>query len=557
MQSTQNKKSSKIGLLILSIVVILVIGGIWHWNTHKKGLIKEEIVKTVNKKSNGLYTIEYGNLELNEATGNLSISNVSITYDSTKMQKLLDDKNAPARIFKITADSIVVTGVKTPKALLDKEVVASTLFFAHPTIEIINTKQENDSLNNIPHKEIYEQLLGNLKLIKIDSIKLQNASLIVRNIKAKKHSLDMPNFDITMGQVLVDSISANDKSRLLFAETLTASSKKISWDSKDGLYQYQIKELQLNSSINEASIDSFFLQPNYSEEAFMKQYETQVDRYHFNLYNIQIKALQFADLINNKFIAGQVTMNNSSFKIYHDLNMPPNTKSKVGNYPQQALMKIQLPIFIQKLSVSNSFVEYKEKNAKTKMDGKVQFYNADATVNNVTNMKEKIKGNNKLIVDMKTDFLDKIPFTAKWTMYLMNPEGKFNIIGNMQAFDATVLNKVTEPMGPAKIESGNIKSIKFDLTGTNHAMDGNISILYDDLKVSLLKKDGDEEDDKLKKKKIASIAANFFIKNSNPQKGKEVRVTPVHYERDATRSIFSLIWKSIFTGAKDNIGLKN
>ena len=80
-------------------------------------------------------------------------------------------------------------------------------------------------------------------------------------------------------------------------------------------------------------------------------------------------------------------------------------------------------------------------------------------------------------------------------------------------------NRVTEPMGPAKLEEGRLNDLQFNLEGNDYSMNGTVKMLYKDLKVSVLEKE--EGTKKLDKKTVASIAANIMIKNSNPAKEKE------------------------------------
>jgi flagellar basal body-associated protein FliL len=114
MQST-HKKSKPIFITIIVVVVGLITAGIFYWNTHKKKFIKDKVEQAVVKKTNGLYNIEYGRLDMDEVTGYLAITNVNLSYDSAKYQALLGGEQIPSILFKLHADSIIATGVKTPK----------------------------------------------------------------------------------------------------------------------------------------------------------------------------------------------------------------------------------------------------------------------------------------------------------------------------------------------------------------------------------------------------------------------------------------------------------
>ncbi len=82
---------------------------------------------------------------------------------------------------------------------------------------------------------------------------------------------------------------------------------------------------------------------------------------------------------------------------------------------------------------------------------------------------------------------------------------------------------------------------------------GKLTFLYSNVKVILLKKD--EEQNKYKTKVLPTLAAGLLIKDSNPAKG-EIRSSRVDYTRDRYRSMFNLMWKSMFTAVKETAGMK-
>ena len=217
-------------------------------------------------------------------------------------------------------------------------------------------------------------------------------------------------------------------------------------------------------------------------------------------------------------------------------------------------MKMPLLLSLQKVTIAHAFIEYKEKNPKSDFSGKVQFVNAHAVIENVTNDPERIKKDNHCVINFRSRFLDLAAMHARVDMILNNPQGRFVFTGGLdEGFDAQQLNKLIEPMGLAKIEKGYVHHLDFNFTGHNHGSDGKLTLLYDDLKLTLLKKD--EEENTLQKKTLASFVANIVIKNSNPSGKKPVRIEQVHYERIATRSFFNLMWKSVFTGIKQTAGM--
>ncbi len=554
-QATATRRGKIIALSILLVIMIGIGGAIAYWNIYRKQIIRNKLEDTVSDKSNGLYSLRYDKLTMDEAAGNLSVTNINLLYDSTEYTSLLEKNEAPPTLLKINIPEIIVSGVKTPRALLNKEIVGKKLHIRNPVIDIIYTNAGKDSARNIPTKEVYEQVLGELDLIKIDTVEISGAQITTSNIKTRKKSVQFRNTSILLIDVAIDENTGKDPDKLLFAKQLFLESEKISFPSENQPYNYEIDSISLNSITNSAYVKKFRINPTMNEDAFVKSLATQDDRFDFSINNIRMRNLDIHQLFNENIVADSIVINSASFKIYRDLSIPRDKKNRVGKYPHQLLDKIPVSIQVKKMILLNAFVEYKEKSKITNQSGKVQFHDVSATINNLTNNKDAVKANNVMRADISTKFLNKAPLKIVWQFYLKHPKGRFDVKGNLGSIAGSDVNALIEPMGPAKMEKGQIKSLAFNFEGNNYDTDGTVKMLYNDLKLAVLEKDKGSKE--LDKKSLTSFVANIIIKNDNPSKEKgEPRVAIVHFDRDTNRSIFHLIWKSIFKGVKETVGIK-
>jgi len=167
---TSTHRGRKIAFGILIFFIALIAGGLWYWNTHKKAIIKNKLEKAITEKSDSLYIIKYDSLDLDEIEGYLSITNMNLSFDSSRYLQLKGTGNEPSILLKIHIPRISVSGVKTKEAIIGDEIVGRKLEIIKPVINIIYTNTGKDSAKVVPPKEIYEQILGNLNLIKIDSV---------------------------------------------------------------------------------------------------------------------------------------------------------------------------------------------------------------------------------------------------------------------------------------------------------------------------------------------------------------------------------------------------
>jgi hypothetical protein len=267
-----------------------------------------------------------------------------------------------------------------------------------------------------------------------------------------------------------------------------------------------------------------------------------------------MRNINLPQLFEQNIVADSILIGAATFKIYRDLARPHDKKNRVGAYPQQVMEDIPVPFRVGKVILANTFLEYKERNNITRQSGKVQFYNVSASISNFTNDKKAIAANNIMTVDMSSRFLNKTPLKVTWLFYLLHPNGRFDVKGSFGAIDATMLNRLTEPMGPVRIKSGRINRAEFNLHGHDYGIDGTVRILYDDLKVAMLEKD--KRSKQLDKKSLLSFVANILIINSNPKKKDAPRVVQVHLDRDISRSILNFSWKTLLKGIRETVGLK-
>ena len=549
-------RSARKGMLILSIfffiVIMAIAGGVVYWQTHKKKFIREKIESAIEEKSGGFYTIKYETLDLDEITGFLSITNLRLGYDTNKYKAMKALHLDPPTLFNIQIPEISVEGVKTPRALIDKEIDGRKLTIRNPVIEILYTGRGKDSLRKVPTRDIYQQILGNLNQISIDSVSISGAKIITRNQKTKQTGIELNNANLDLIDVRVDSTANEDSTRLFYSKKQYISFESLSWLSDDKRYKFHAKNVSSNSLDQDVNIDEFVLDPLKGEQEFVNSIPTQDDRFDFRFNDIVLKNVNYFSLQDEEVSADSMLIRSSSFKVYRDLNIPRDKKNRVGYYPHQAFQKLPVDIDIRKVVVANAFIEYKERNNVTKNAGKVQMYDVYATISNFTNKKESIRKNNVMTLVSNARFLNKTQFNVNWQFLLRDPDGRFSIKGNLGPIDAKDLNPLTEPMGPARIQKGEIKGFSFDFNGSDHSMDGTITLLYDNLKIAALEKDkGAKEWDK---KSLTSLFANILIRNSNlPDDDKPARKTTVTYQRDPNRSIFNLGWKTIFKGILETV----
>jgi hypothetical protein len=465
---------------------------------------------------------------------------------------MVREKKEPHMLLQIHIDALDIARVKTPKGLLAKELEGGKVEVTGAQIRIMVQHFKKDSSVYNPTPDLKRQLLGRLLKISIDSVQFRDATILVSSLDSSEIYFRGNKVSLLLSHLFIDSTAPKDSANILFSRDLALDCKELELPSGNKKYTIGLDSLRFASTDNTLQVARVRIKPRLPEIAFAASFPMQKDRYDFLLKNVALRHIDRKALWHKAIRADSLVIGESAFRVYRDLSRPPDTTSKVGKYPQQQLMRLPFPLSIDKILFVHSFIEYKEKNGKSNSTGKLQFHDVRASIQHVTNRRADLQNDRRCIVDFHARFLDKTPVNARLILPLKDPKGRFTIEGDFGSFDARSLNPLTEPLGLARLERGQINHLKFAIRGTDSAGDGQVTMSYKDIRVSMLKKNKDHPG--FDKKGLASLFANLVVKNSS--KGANPATEEVHFQRILNKSMFNLIWKTLFTGIKKSVGMK-
>jgi hypothetical protein len=222
----------------------------------------------------------------------------------------------------------------------------------------------------------------------------------------------------------------------------------------------------------------------------------------------------------------------------------------MGNFPNQLLAKLGFKMNLAKFSIQNLDLSYTEFNPVSRQNGTVYM---DNVVLNGTNL--STVNTSPLVLNGTALFMHTVPLNARFTFNMKAPKsGAFSAsISANKPFEGNVINSFTMPLGMMKIENGTLQKLTATMSGDQYKTNGNVTVLYKDLKLDLLEKDRGKK--ALDKKDVTSLLANLFvIKNDNPKGNKPPRHETASFQRDPNGGFFMLVWKTVLVGALKTIG---
>jgi hypothetical protein len=435
----------------------------------------------------------------------------------------------------------IITGIATNAFILNQQLMAEELksdggmltFYLKEKKKADTTKDEIEIENNYFDEALLNKVtIGNTKILIYNREKPDDEPLTINNVK----------FDAADIQKLHSGTNIRN---LVSSSNWKLSADGFSFMSENRRYKISVGAFDINNVNSSVRIKNIDFIPQFTEAAFSKSIKYQDELYNLNFKNIELTGINTKLLITEYRLEAETATVKPDIKIFMDRTVTPNPASKVGKYPHQKIQNIKFPFSVKKVIIKNGMLAYTERSAETRQKGTVFFNNINGTITNATNITGLISKNNLMVLDATASFMGISKMHTVWKLPLNTRNGAFEVSGVAGGFDATKLNALIEPLSMASIKKGQVNKLIFEMTGTDLMTKGSATLLYDDLKIEVLKKDSND----LKKKGMMSIVANAFTKNQNPKNGV-TRKDAINYERDITKSFFNLLWKSIFSAVK-------
>lgn len=512
-----------------------------------------KLQQLVKQGSDGLYNLSIKEVEPDILNSKLDVKNIVLLPDTTVLQNLERQQKAPDDVFKISCNSLHIDGLPITAFLSKEKIDVKTISLNEPVIEVFH-QQRSYNKSSGDEGNLYQRISKEIKHIGIDNVNIRNGKIFSHDLK-ENTTTRFNDIEISLSKILIDSTTQYDKNRFLFAKEGEIKTKNFILPTSDHLYNFKFGTITIFTARKDLKATDVRLEPKYSRYEFSKHINKQKQWYQFFASSMELKNINWWKLMNKEEIKAEGgSINTAKLNLYYDLSLPPDAPH-MHNFPHQLLMKVPIPITINRIKINGLDVSYQEYHPKVDTSGKLFFDKINGTITNITNVPERIKKNSQIVATASAIFMYQIPMTGTFRFNLANyKNGGFSASFTVSGFNTPVLNSLAEPFGDVMIKKGNVHSTKADIAGDNYHGHGKVLMLYNDLHLTPLKRD-ESRASGYKKKSVYSLLANkLVLKDDNPSGDKEPRVGEADYKRDPQGSFFNLVWKSALVGILKTIG---
>lgn len=548
-----SKKHHKIGLgVLLGIILVLTILSALI-NHYWSPILAKKVHSVVLSSSDSLYRADFSDAELHVLRGQLVIYNLSITPDTEVFRRRKLQHIAPNNLFELHVKRLMLNHIHPLKLYFKHKMEIGDIMLNSPELKIAYELNHKKDTTLKDQRTIWQKMQKNLHSIHIGGIYLNDVKLEYKDYSGNKLKISkLKQMSLSANDLLIDSATQFDRSRLLYCKEIVAELNNYSGKTADNLYDYKISHLKLSTLTSQLNVEGFSLAPSTSK--FFEK--TVKNRYTVDLDSIELRHFDYLSYHKYRTVhANLLKVHGGTFSLYSNPNgRPSRVFRKMNSFPQVALRNISTEIQLDTLLIRRINIEYTEFNKKSRQKGTVSFNNTSGHIYNITNNKDQLAKNSTSTANLTTYFMNRGKFHLEFSFDLLDHDDAFSYKGFLGPMNLDALNQATMPFAMVKITDGTLKQFSFDVKSNSHNASGHLELLYNNLKVKVLKPDSNYG---FKNKLIASLYANIFvIKHDNPDNpGDAPRTFNLNYYRPDSVTFFGSIWKTLLSGIKPSAGI--
>lgn len=536
---------------IILIFVITILIAAYFVNRYWSPILAEKVKVTVLASTDSLYVADFKDADFHILQGKLVIHNITVKPNMAVYNRNARLNYAPNNLYRLQVKKLVIKHMHPLRLYFDDKLDIGQIILSAPELQV--TYRLNHKTDSLPKDRLnaWQRIRPMLKSIHIGQVMLNDVKFKYSDYSG--HRLDiseLKEMNLTGNDLLIDSTTQNDKSRFYYFKDVQIELNNFKRSDSSGLYYYQVKQLRFSTlssrlQANGLSVlpadEAVFLSRNIRNRYAFYADTLQADSFDFKTYN------KYRSLYTSKI---QVTRGN--FSVLTNTAAPASKGNRLRSFPNVAIQQLANTVKIDTIALQHINFTYKGYGKRSHKPGQVTFNNTSGLILNITNHPAALKRNNLCQMQFTSQLMNEGALSTNATFNLTDSAKSYTYRGSLGSMNLNKLNPVTMPFALVKIASGRLQHFNFDITGNRHVSHGKVTLLYNDLRIRLLKTDST----RYRKRTIISMMANaMIVKHNNPDTiGAQPRSYDVTYVRQPDTPFFKSVWKTLAMGIKSTAG---
>ncbi len=540
---------------LLIVILTIVLGVSIHMYYQIEPLAAARLKETVRTSTNNLYSISFSRLSINPFTGSVTIKNIVFKANHKVYERFKRNKINPSHLYEIKVKTLKLRRVHPLKVYLKRDLDINSMLVEKPIVRVYYEKTIEKDSSKVDVRTAWQRLSKYLNSVRIEEVLFKEIDFKYIDRRLSKPEINsVKNLSITVKDILIDSLSHLDQSRFYHTKDILVEVFDNQFTSDDDMYTIKFDKLEMSTQQKYAMVKGLKVIPKYPEIEFSLKWNFRKARYSLNMNEIWLKGIDYKNLTDNrKLHASSLHLKAANLEVFMNKQRPRLTDDLGSNFPQSMLNRLRLTSTIDSVKIEHSGLSYVEYNPHTQKKGKIEFTALSGELLNLTNDTLSLTRNNWAKGRFTSFFYGKGRLDFNMNFNLTSPVMEYSYSGKLHKMQARYFNQITRPLALLDISSGEAQSANFSVKANYRRAQGSMTLIYNDLNIGILKLN---QNKRLQRSTLLSLVANnLLLKEDNPSKGESIRTGKIRYYRPDSVSFYGMIWKSMFSGIKESIGM--
>lgn len=528
--------------LLSALLLIIAASGIFVvWlSTNYKTIIRERIPGILAKATDSLYCISYKDVEINLSGHTITLTGVKLWPDPKQVKaRIAQNRRVPPTLSTVSIPLLQAYGLNWSGIITNKTIACDSVI-VHKLKWLLDSdprRKKGKSKDETPKKPFLERIMAaHVHVLDPD---------VTFSFTGPRTNFQcfMKGGNVSLTDWIYNNDQDQDTSVFLFSRKGEVRFDNFVFLKKAGRYTIHKPLLNFSSSPNSVSLEEVKIKKMVKHDV-----ETGEEReiYDLDFPAINLVGFNWKKLINNNTLQlSEVKATQPGISIKQVSSSAPS--NRMGSYPHQLLLQVGLNTNLKTINITRGHIKYTEVIEKGE-DAVIEFTDINGRLTNVTNIDSVIARKKNCVIAFHGKYMGKSDVSTTFHFYLGDTTGRFSMDGTIKNIDGDDVIKQAQAFTLVGVTSFHLNKMDIHIEGDETYAKGVFTVLYKDLKISLLKFKSKYR--KGKKGPLSFLGSALVLYPANPLPGTEPRTVTTTFARDPEKGFINALWKNIYRAAK-------
>lgn len=524
------------GSIVLFLILVVVAAGLY-LQSRADTIIGREF----SKLTHGQYKLEAGAIGVNLFKRSVTFNNLRISPDSATTTATSPDRILPGTLLDFSAEKLLIAGIRFSEKGGKYDIGIRRLELSSPHIKYTQ-RQEVERPDKRADTTGVSRFRVAIKRIVVSRGYAEQGVAVaedtIRNV--------IEGFELETSNFLIDSDSGGFRSAL--GDDTQLSVARITHMPTDQSTRFELDSLYVGTRQQLLQLAALRVIPTYSKAEFAIKSWRHKDWTEAGFTGISCHGTDYGRMLaEGKLYIDSVRVSGGSLSSYKNRNV--HRKEWIKPLYSQIIQRLPVRFRVRTVSLAGLSAQYEELAEGADRPGVITFGNIGGEVHGLGNIPTSTEKYSKWV--LQATMLDAAPLHVTGFMPIDSLNDRWEMMGLLGGMKADLLNRMITPLANIEITDGQINKMDFHVVGSSVSAHVDMTFLYNDLKIALLK---DKDGHISRRGFLSGLVNDLLLLQSNPLYG-ETRQAEGEFTRDPYKSPWNYLWKTIFSGLKDAVGL--